>query len=1233
MYRGTYKSNKRAVVTTAPDCVVYINGELALPSGANPNKKVPLQPLITSVNVNLGVNSTPGSASIDLHIPAHYLDDLYVGGQLTLTTMMEVKIYAKGHFTVGGAPRHYPMFWGVVTSLQESYAGGEQTVSLSCADILYWWQVSQINVNPSYMATQLDQTQSLNLRGHTFTGMNAFDIIYSLSRYVYGDSMNVRNFSFGNQQARSEPLTGAERKRMMAYWTLKWGRITNSIKMYGPTGEVLQGSLLGSVLTGENRDFFLRARKGAAKSSKLKDYEPFKQGNFDVSAIAPFSQKLSQLGAMELEGAEFESKLNLAFQARDAINYEFFMDVTGEIIFKPHFYNMDVRPNFPVSWIRDIDIISENFAENPPEATFLEATGRYTQNAEIGLDSLVQTRATYVDYNLVQKYGWRPGSFSSEFIGSTENGGPKALFYHLVDVLDQQNVRINSGTITIPFRPELRLGYPIYHEGRDAYYYVEAISHNFSYGSRCTTSLTLSARRQKFYGAFERWQSEQTEPRPGDIALPGDLPRNIYARQTDAKGRPQGDRNVVLTYLTDTQFDRFGETVPTFQDGATDSDKRLRNLVSLRSQFSNATANKYVYLVDPARDTRTETTDENNRLRGPITHLESDAKLDVDLEGVTQEVNATTFPISDEAGYEVVGAYEYGRRVMVSTKGYTFDRTQDEVAVELLLNLAPSNETGAGRTSPDTGGMSPQDNPASAYEANALKDNTLMLDPNNYGRLLSEIAPPELAASDPTLAARILGESEIKQQQQSAQPATAAADPQATVSSATRNTGLKVKSNRNRTFKYNSNVARWRPAIREARAELGYSEEQYPDALILAVIHTESSGNPSARRYNSKGEPAEFVGLMQIGKSNANDLGATNTDFDGEGEASIRHFLQYVDQYEDRHMGDPTRIALLWKGGPGTLKRYNAYAASPGVTDADLDTWLAEYPTNGYTTNPKAKPWGMGNYLSDEESARQVWEASLEPVSSNEEITEPQVKPSAVIQGDEATDPEAANLVNVQGIPSVLEDDDSDVRMFAQALEANREQGVNSLPTSVLAPRDRGILDALNAFLIDLYDRDHVAGKGREATLRGEDRVVTTQLQGQTFGADTPRILAPIDDRNVDNTLARQELRDRLDAGETLGQVIGSEFRNELEQKTLDIERAGTRLGEEVSTLTGRSQAEFEAALARGSTLTSLLGARVVVSLKEATSLTEDEIVAIILTGQPLDKANEILSFLENLRR
>src|SRR5208337_4366772 len=152
--------------------------------------------------------------------------------------------------------------------------------------------------------------------------------------------------------------------------------------------------------------------------------------------------------------SEYQTKLEIANAAKEAIGYEFFMDVTGDIVFKPPFYNLDILANKPVSWIQDIDVIEWDLSESEDSViTQLTVGGNYTGNIDVGVGAECTPYTNVTDYHLLRKYGWRPQQLNSEFLSS-----PLQMFYYGLDMLDKINAKRHRGTVTIPFRPELRLG-------------------------------------------------------------------------------------------------------------------------------------------------------------------------------------------------------------------------------------------------------------------------------------------------------------------------------------------------------------------------------------------------------------------------------------------------------------------------------------------------------------------------------------------------------------------------------------------------------------------------------------------------------------------------------------------------------------------------------------------------------------------------------------------------------
>ena len=56
-------------------------------------------------------------------------------------------------------------------------------------------------------------------------------------------------------------------------------------------------------------------------------------------------------------------------------------------------------------------------------------------------------------------------------------------------------------TVTIPHRPELRLGFPVYVSHLDQIWYVKGINHNIAFGGRATTSLSLTAKTAEVHSS------------------------------------------------------------------------------------------------------------------------------------------------------------------------------------------------------------------------------------------------------------------------------------------------------------------------------------------------------------------------------------------------------------------------------------------------------------------------------------------------------------------------------------------------------------------------------------------------------------------------------------------------------------------------------------------------------------------------------------------------------------
>ena len=503
-FQGTWNSGIRPTVVTSPDAIVYINGSSNAIGCPVCKKKFPFNKYITSIQVDLSVDSVPGSASFTMAIPRHAVDDFYFNDVPIISEMMEIEIYAKGYYLVEGLPQYYPIFWGLVTEVGEGWSGGQSTVTVHCADILKWWEVCKMATN-SAMTSPNPGSMGMSIFGNVFFGMNPYDIIWTLAQQSFGDVIvgSGNLVSFYREAVQRDTFTAAL-SDIMVYWEQRFQKMRSSLMLYGVNGVAVRGDSLYEAMRRGN------AKLGQPFASKAVSLA---NGGTDGGQMVfdPTSPNVtayrSQINVnVPLWSSEYQPKLELATAAKEAIGFEFFMDVDGSIVFKPPFYNLDVLGNKPISWIQDIDIIDMDFSSSESEVvTQVILQGNLTGSLDVGLGSEELTPMTSVtDYHLLRQYGWRSQTYNSEFLADTSD-----MFYVGLDLLDRWNSRRHRGSVTIPMRPELRMGFPIYVASRDQIWYITGISHNIAFGGQATTTVTLSARRSKWIapkgiGKFER---------------------------------------------------------------------------------------------------------------------------------------------------------------------------------------------------------------------------------------------------------------------------------------------------------------------------------------------------------------------------------------------------------------------------------------------------------------------------------------------------------------------------------------------------------------------------------------------------------------------------------------------------------------------------------------------------------------------------------------------------------
>jgi hypothetical protein len=491
-------------VQLSPDALVFINGSNLLVD--TEGNTVDIRQDITEISTSLSTDQSPGSANFTISYPEHSGGRRGMSKYKNLMMMSEVVIYFRGRF-LKQDPKdskktkypYYQAFWGVISAITENYSDGVHTISVSCADILRWWQITNMVINPSLLSTTEQLDTYLDLLGVDKKDKKTFLSGKAVKHKIEKRDLSIFSNIFSNktipeifqaccqlsllqmmplkdnlrQQIKAVPVGKDLRDKItnqqMTYWAERLNQVGRSLRIYGlridPDGE-----------------FKGRLNIDMSKVISLGEDDEKKSEGTPTVVIQMFPS------APPIAKSDRKSQLEIANEVKEAIQFEFFMDVNGDIVLKPPFYNLDVTSNAPVSYLEDLDILNWNFVQSESEVvTRVDVTGAFSKFGNVALADPVGTANNPL---LQLQFGERPIQRSMPWLHDANH-----CYFWGRSELTRQNALIRQGTITIVGRPELRLGYPVFVPSRDAFYYVKGIEHRFTFGGTFNTTLTVVAER------------------------------------------------------------------------------------------------------------------------------------------------------------------------------------------------------------------------------------------------------------------------------------------------------------------------------------------------------------------------------------------------------------------------------------------------------------------------------------------------------------------------------------------------------------------------------------------------------------------------------------------------------------------------------------------------------------------------------------------------------------------
>lgn len=263
---------------------------------------------------------------------------------------------------------------------------------------------------------------------------------------------------------------------------------------------------------------FRRARKDASQAStsidkSVKSFAPLQKADMDdlafvISGTAQPAFQLAFSGSASLYFADFKSGLALCKQVADDLNYEFFANQNGVIIFRP--LNVSLPANFingakpiPTAKLRTANgrVGSEYWLEDNlmgGRPSFIDSDVDIYTFAYVGADYQISLggnqffKGIAFDLPKFLKFGARTAPLITKL--NLLNDDACAVYANAY--LSRLNAAYSSAAIQYTGDSRLQAGNPCFVKSRNTIYYISSITHTFEAGQSYTVDLTLKYGRR-----------------------------------------------------------------------------------------------------------------------------------------------------------------------------------------------------------------------------------------------------------------------------------------------------------------------------------------------------------------------------------------------------------------------------------------------------------------------------------------------------------------------------------------------------------------------------------------------------------------------------------------------------------------------------------------------------------------------------------------------------------------
>jgi len=523
-----------------PAVVVFRNGEMDYETMAR----------LQSFNCSFGVYGAPGTATMNLVSEgskrgktADWMPELVnkMGECSLWSAMDEIEVWASGQMDSRSWRSFYPIFWGLVKRTPITWSDGVTGVTIDCADILHWLEMTRVNIGYD-VATEIEKQMGSKINAayankfQRNTTQELFqDILLSATtggEFIPSGLVTFDTYygGLGSAGGSAEAAAAAYAEKIKAMSEEKQRETAVNLVTYADDGSLLIPDKVAYDIWQRRKE--IRAHWIKRGFGRLENRLQF--FSEDTALVCkPIEIDTANANFDYIRG-NFMTRMEFAMDIASKLQYEFFMDPSGDIVLKPPTYNMPAVNAIHPEEVANGETIPIDLDMMVTMITAFGRENRYKASESVSQARLWATYAPYGDateienitgveralaaeegrhrYN-VSRYGIRsPMQITNPLLRTVDECKAFALWK-----FDQHNADVCRRSVTLrSLRPDIRMGFPIIDYRDLTVWYVKRVTHdiNPSAGTASTT-LDLNARRMPVWKSKDGVEELTISPEAG----------------------------------------------------------------------------------------------------------------------------------------------------------------------------------------------------------------------------------------------------------------------------------------------------------------------------------------------------------------------------------------------------------------------------------------------------------------------------------------------------------------------------------------------------------------------------------------------------------------------------------------------------------------------------------------------------------------------------------------------